>query len=116
MCAGAGHCGAMITSPLNTIPTQCKPTLGDTWVQQAACATVDPEIFFPKTPRYDSSYDKARTICQQCPVKDTCLEATLMAEESLTAHGRHGMFGGMSPQERSNLATQRSRFRAKNRR
>src|SRR5699024_9130268 len=106
----------MITSPLNTIPTQCKPTLGDTWIQQAGCATVDPEIFFPKTPRYDSSYDKARAICQQCPVKDTCLEAALMAEESLTAYGRHGMFGGMSPQERSNLATQRSRFRAKNRR
>lgn len=45
-----------------------------TWLEQAACAEVDPELFFPKI---GQSPIPAKRICQTCTVTDRCRELWL---------------------------------------
>jgi len=67
-----------------------------TWTENAACAYVDPEIinFFPENPN-DASIAKA--ICIDCKVQPQCLAYAL--ENDIP----HGVWGGMSKEERSGL-------------
>jgi len=74
------------------------------WEKRAACAGMDPAIFFPAPGR--GTYRQARAICGRCPVRDECLESTLRAEQSV-AGIRRGMFGGLTPAERDALETTR---------
>jgi len=71
------------------------------WTQQAACAGVPLNVFFP--PPGGSTWP-AKAICAQCPVKAECLEEAMRTDISGT---RWGVFGGMTPGERSLLHTQR---------
>ena len=69
--------------------------LHDNPFAEAACAGVDPEIFFP------GSHDPitpALEVCGSCPIAKTCLEATLKAEAG--DGRRHGIFGGKTAAER----------------
>lgn len=62
------------------------------WMRAAACAYVDPELWYP--------HDKgdpgvaAKRICRGCPVRIECLEYALDNNED------HGIWGGLSRQER----------------
>lgn len=64
-----------------------------------ACKTVsdkDKRTFF-----HAKSFDRAKAICAQCPVKQQCLEKELPHE---TASGyRWHVFGGTDPDERDEL-------------
>jgi len=77
-------------------------TLGDhTWHDQATCLStpanpVDPEIFFPEPEEMDR-IRTAKTLCAQCPVRQTCLDAALEAGD------RYGIRGGMTEEERDLL-------------
>ncbi|MGW2331600.1 WhiB family transcriptional regulator [Streptomyces sp. NPDC001700] len=77
-------------------------TLGDhTWQNHAACLStpdnpVDPEVFFPEPDEMDR-IRAAKALCQQCPVKQTCLDAALEAGD------RDGIRGGMTEEERDPL-------------
>lgn len=76
--------------------------LGDhTWQDQAVCRPtehnpVDPEIFFPE-PDETNKITAAKSLCDQCPVKDTCLDAALEANDT------HGIRGGLTEEEREPL-------------
>jgi WhiB family redox-sensing transcriptional regulator len=65
------------------------------WREDALCAQVDPEIFFPEKgqPTRD-----AKKICATCDVREQCLQW------AITANQRHGVLGGLTARERSRLA------------
>jgi hypothetical protein len=70
------------------------------WVHDAACATVDPELFYP-APSYSAAY--AKRIClgtderPGCPVRTECLQFALDVKD------QWGVFGGLTAKERSQL-------------
>ena len=68
------------------------------WRSQALCAQVDPELFFPEK---GGSAEPARRVCLRCPVTRECLEFALEHDE------RFGVWGGLSEQERRDLARAR---------
>lgn len=72
----------------------------------AACRDADTELFFPPT---KATYAEARPICASCPLatKQTCLTLAMRAEEGSGPSGRYGMFGGLTPAERADLARER---------
>lgn len=87
-------------------PTSISParhrSLGDhTWQDQAVCQStkhnpVDPEIFFPE-PDETAKITAAKSLCGQCPVRRTCLDAALEGRDT------HGIRGGMTEEERAPL-------------
>ncbi|GAA2036644.1 WhiB family transcriptional regulator [Yaniella flava] len=95
------------------------PTVADSWVDEALCAQVDPEVFFPATKggtsAHDIQFDTARSICNTCPVLTQCLEAAMKFEEGTTHYSRYGMFGGLTPVERADLAGNKPKRRSKKR-
>jgi WhiB family transcriptional regulator, redox-sensing transcriptional regulator len=68
------------------------------WRQNAACRGVDPEIFYPVA---EEEADVAKSICAQCPVRQTCLEYALAHRE------RDGVWGGATEKERRRILRQR---------
>ena len=66
------------------------------WRSQAACLTVDPELFFPvgNTGPAIAQIAEAKEVCARCEVIDTCLKWAL--ENGQDA----GVWGGMSEDER----------------
>jgi WhiB family transcriptional regulator, redox-sensing transcriptional regulator len=66
------------------------------WTDSAECRESDPELFFPLTTNGPSTYqaEKARAVCVRCVVKPQCLAW------SLTHHIAHGVWGGLTEQER----------------
>jgi WhiB family transcriptional regulator, redox-sensing transcriptional regulator len=77
-------------------------SLGDhTWQDQAVCQSteynpVDPEVFFPEPDETDK-IATAKSLCGQCPVRRTCLDAALESGDT------HGIRGGMTEEEREPL-------------
>lgn len=66
----------------------------------AACAGVDPDLFFPER---GEAVDAAKAICAQCSHRVECLEAALDAGEV------DGVWGGESARTRRALRAARSR-------
>ena len=64
----------------------------------------DPDLWFPKNGDWASA-ERAKTICQLCPVQDACLEWALEARE------REGIWGGTTPDDRRRLQRTRARGR-----
>ena len=64
------------------------------WQEQALCAYVDPDVFFPEK---GGSSREAKRICGQCSVQPECLEYALANDE------RFGIWGGLSERERRRL-------------
>jgi len=70
-----------------------------TWMRSAACANVDPELFFPANSRQPAT--EAKEVCAGCPVRAECLEYSLVNEEE------YGVWGGLAEKERRQLLNQR---------
>jgi WhiB family redox-sensing transcriptional regulator len=68
------------------------------WRQHAACQGLDPGIFHPPS---DEDAEAAKSICEQCPVRQPCLEHALVARE------REGVWGGLTERERRRVIRQR---------
>lgn len=64
------------------------------WVDDAACAGMDPDLFFPD--RYDDPAP-AVAVCRTCPVAAACLAEALQRGE------RSGIWGGTTPTDRRRL-------------
>lgn len=66
------------------------------WRHKAACLTEDPELFFPvgNTGPALQQIEEAKKICQRCEVRERCLSWALEAGQD------HGVWGGMSEDER----------------
>lgn len=81
---------AVIDDPRMTAP------LKEEWQDDALCAQVGTEVFFP--PKGGNTLD-AKLICEGCDVILQCLEYALANEHSM----RFGIFGGLSERERRKL-------------
>ncbi|MFE2992371.1 WhiB family transcriptional regulator [Streptomyces sp. NPDC059262] len=82
------------------------------WLDDAACAGEDPEVFFPVGTSGPALHDvrAAKRICHRCPVETACLEWAL-ATGQMT-----GVWGGASETERTALLrADRRRTRAEGR-
>ena len=66
------------------------------WRQLAACRHADPELFVPVSasgPSLDQVM-QAKAICAGCPARQQCLAFALDSRQD------HGVWGGMSEEER----------------
>ena len=61
------------------------------WAERAACRGLVPSIFYPDTGK---SSVAALRVCQICVVRSACLEHALETRET------HGVWGGMTPNQR----------------
>ena len=64
-------------------------------MDDAACAEVTPDIFFPEPG--GAPIKNVRAICEACPVRLVCLEY------AITEHIAWGVWGGLTPNERKRL-------------
>jgi hypothetical protein len=70
--------------------------------EEPLCAEVGTDIFFARDPdetpnlAKQENYREARAICQKCPELVKCAQWGI-------AHEKYGMWGGMTPKERSDL-------------
>jgi WhiB family transcriptional regulator, redox-sensing transcriptional regulator len=74
------------------------------WEIFAACAQVDPELFYP--PRGGDNGAEAKRICLACPVLEACLADAMADEHRKGPKERHGIRGGLGPRQRARLARQ----------
>jgi WhiB family redox-sensing transcriptional regulator len=82
--------------PSDTTPNPLQAlVMPEPWVQDAACAQVDPDLFFPEGRGHHAP--EAKAICSRCPVKKPCLAYALRNNEE------HGVWGGASAHERIQL-------------
>jgi WhiB family redox-sensing transcriptional regulator len=82
-------------------------TVGREWRSQAACRSMDPELFFPVVevgPLCAAQIARAKAVCARCPVQTECLSFALTALP-------HGVAGGLTAEERRGLAAGRRRGR-----
>lgn len=70
------------------------------WREHAACRGIDPDVFYPVS---DEEAEPARAVCEQCPVRQACLEYALTSRE------REGVWGGATERERRRIIRQRRR-------
>jgi WhiB family redox-sensing transcriptional regulator len=83
--------------------------LDDNWREGAACADVDPDLFFPVgvTGPAVPQIAAAKAVCGTCAVQTQCLEF------AITTNQEYGVWGGTSEEERRAL---RRAWRARQRR
>lgn len=67
------------------------------WMADAACAQVDPELWFPEK---GGSSAAAKRICQSCPVLQQCLGYAV-------EHFELGVWGGTSDKQRKAMRAAR---------
>ncbi|MHC5260775.1 WhiB family transcriptional regulator [Streptomyces sp. UC4497] len=79
------------------------------WLDSAACADEDPDVFFPvgtTGPAMDD-VEAAKEVCRRCPVIMECLRWAVATEQTT------GVWGGTSEGERARLLrAERRRARA----
>lgn len=63
------------------------------------CVEVPPKTFFPTD---EIGEDRAKRLCQGCPLLEQCLEFALVKGE------KHGVWGGKTEKERHRLHKQRN--------
>lgn len=77
------------------------------WQAHAACTGEDPNLFHPDSytsPSGEYAVALAKTICAACPARAFCLYDALDREGQAKAESRNGIWGGLTPDERANLA------------
>ena len=62
--------------------------VAERWVERAACAGIDPELWFPND-RDSYERDQAIKICGTCDVRTECLKVARKRRE------RYGIWGGV---------------------
>lgn len=72
------------------------------WRRRAICRDTDPDVFFPvgTTGFALLQIDKAKSVCQECPVRVECLDYALETNQDA------GIWGGTSEEERRVLRRQ----------
>lgn len=74
----------------------------DKWTDQALCVGGDPEMWFSLDEEVEA---EAKAICADCPVREKCLD------EAYAQSNHHGVWGGLTPDERRSYARVRSRLK-----
>lgn len=70
------------------------------WSEKAACRGLDPQVFYPDP---DDEALEAKAVCDQCTVREACLEHALSYRE------KEGIWGGATEKERRRIIRQRRR-------
>ncbi|MFC8515528.1 WhiB family transcriptional regulator [Streptomyces sp. NPDC057257] len=70
------------------------------WAERAVCRGRDVNEFFTTDRR---RVQQIKNLCDSCPVKQSCLAEAMRAEDG----ARHGIFGGLTAAERTELAGRR---------
>ena len=85
--------------PIKRLNTRRGPSLQSllepTWMRDAICASVDPELWFEESDT--PSARRAISLCSECPVRDMCLASALVFREE------YGISGGLTPTQRRPL-------------
>ena len=76
--------------------------MNPSWHSKAACRGLDPAIFYPATDD-EADADIAKAVCDQCSVREACLEYALARRE------KDGVWGGCTERERRRIIRQRRR-------
>lgn len=78
------------------------------WRQRSACQKEDPDLFFPigNTGPALQQIEQAKAVCRRCPVLERCAAWALMTGEA------HGVWGGMSEDDRRRIRRRAARRRA----
>lgn len=77
--------------------TSGQPARPPAWTEQALCAEVGGDFFFPEKGQPSAP---AKQVCRSCEVRAECLEYALENDEPF------GIWGGMSERERRRLKRQ----------
>lgn len=72
------------------------------WRMLGACRGLDAGIFYPDEGDDDAA-EAAKSVCQQCGVREVCLEHALAHREKV------GVWGGATERERRRIIRQRRR-------
>jgi WhiB family redox-sensing transcriptional regulator len=74
------------------------------WADRAACKTEDPDLFFPVGSFGANTRQvlRAKSVCRDCPVSTECLDW------ALTHDAIHGVWGGLTEDEREAMRRRRS--------
>lgn len=75
------------------------------WVNEAGCYDQPIEVFYPPEDDPKATYKVARSLCERCPVRLPCLDYALETGE------KWGMWGGLTPEERTREKRCRDRHR-----
>ncbi|MFE5842009.1 WhiB family transcriptional regulator [Streptomyces niveus] len=83
---------------------------GTDWRLAAVCCDEDPELFYPigNTGPALVQIEEAKAVCRRCPVREQCLQWALENGQD------HGVWGGLSVDERRARRRRAARQRAKN--
>src|SRR5690349_17920751 len=79
------------------------------WRNRSACLDEDPELFFPigNTGPAILQIEEAKQVCRRCEVREQCLAWALEAGQD------HGVWGGLSEDERRALKRRNARARVR---
>ncbi|MFZ4176667.1 WhiB family transcriptional regulator [Streptomyces griseoincarnatus] len=79
------------------------------WREDGACTREDPELFFPmgNTGLALLQIEEAKSVCRRCPVLERCASWSLELGEA------HGVWGGMSEDDRRRIKRRAARNRTK---
>ncbi|MET8571837.1 WhiB family transcriptional regulator [Streptomyces sp. NPDC004783] len=80
------------------------------WRLRAACRAADPDLFWPDPDTPPEQIREAKRICDNCPVKQTCLD------EAFRTNEWEGISGGLTGPERAQILNPRpvvNRFQAR---
>jgi WhiB family transcriptional regulator, redox-sensing transcriptional regulator len=71
------------------------------WLDRGACQSEDPELFFPVTGSGPGlgQIARAKAVCRRCLVREQCLAYALDTRQA------HGIWGGLSEDERRAIRT-----------
>ena len=72
--------------------------MNQSWRQRGSCQGLDSEIFYPVA---EDDSERAKEICEGCPVREACLEHALANRE------QDGIWGGATAKERRRMIRQR---------
>lgn len=80
-----------------------------TWRDLGACLDQDPDLFAPEgtTGKWADIITNAKAVCARCPVADACLAWALETRQD------HGIYGGLTEDERRNHHRRAARDSAK---
>jgi WhiB family transcriptional regulator, redox-sensing transcriptional regulator len=80
-----------MTAPWTALNLMLEYRVGS-WIEDAACAGEDPDMFFPKR---DAPARAAKAVCAGCPVREACRDYAVRAPIMLA-----GVWGGTTERER----------------
>src|SRR5688500_892897 len=91
------------------VTAQDKEYVAMDWRHRSACLDEDPELFFPigNTGPAILQIEEAKQVCRRCDVREQCLQWALEAGQD------HGVWGGLSEDERRALKRRTARARVR---